>query len=358
MCVSFIPPSRLPPRREMERLGEAALTIVFEYIAYSHTDVARACGASQRLRAAHVGAARFLWGVALPGCCGMTLAGVRGHLCGCVEQLLPPCAWVEALESEADAEATPRPESLMSCPILVAGSHALHALLSAQGPLDAIVSADVLARLPYWQPNDMDVWLVNRWNPRVIARWLARRIEATLRLEVSVCAPGPEHGAYGAMEDPSEEDEDSAPWNTYLHAMDGSSPHTREGRCAVTLVRDLHVRSPGGERLLKVSLIGTRAAPPRMRTCLQSLRLSSFLVPPLEPEEVLDRFDFDVCQVGYLPRDRPNSGPPEFLYAHEEAFWEALRLGRATVLTSAPPTPRHLQRRTKYGHRGFSFVDA
>lgn len=359
----FHPLSRKARPCEMERLGDAALRNVFEYLAFSHADVARACATGRKLRTAHVGAASFLWGATLPRCCGVTLATVRRRLCGCVEQLLPPCGWVEGLASSSAGESTPRPVTLASCPVLVAGSYALHALLSSQGTSGGgEVSAAVLARLPHWQPNDIDVWLVNRWNPVAVARWMARRIEATLRLSVTVCDPGRNSHAYAGVRDapPEEEDDDVAPWATYLRAMDGSSLSARAGRCGVTLVRDLYVRGPGGERVLKVSLIGTRPAPPQARTCLQTLHASTTFVPPLEPEEVLERFDFDVCQVGYLRRDNPEHEPPQFLYANQSGFWDALRLGRArsTVHGRGPLGRRELERRRKYAERGFLFADA
>ena len=337
-------------------LARGLLATVFEYLAYSHADVANASCVSRKLRDEHVGATPFLWGIPWPPCCfgRASLCTGRRRLCAWVEGLLPSSAWLEELENDDASAGVERPESLSSCPVLIAGSHALHLLLSSSEQHGTAVHARVSSRLPFWQPNDMDVWLLNRWDPRALASWLAERIQEALGLAVSVGAPEQSSAAYIDAYDDAPE---TTPWNTYVYALEQARP----GRCAVTLLRDLFLRAPCGRVVLKVSLIGTRAAAPTVRTCLQSVLGNPNLVPPLEPEEVLQRFDFDVCQVGYLRRSSPWTEAPRFIYADQDAFREALQQGRArsTVPSGSHQAPfRFVGRRRKYERRGLRFEDS
>ena len=112
MCMCAFPAGASTlPRVMGDALAHSLLATVFEYLAYSHTDVANACCSSRKLRDAHVGAAPFLWGLSWPAWCAgrASLRTGRRRLCAWVEGLLPSCAWVEALEHDDASTGVRRP---------------------------------------------------------------------------------------------------------------------------------------------------------------------------------------------------------------------------------------------------------
>ena len=248
--------------------------------------------------------------------------------------VLPDTCWGDY---DDDDSGTPAPGGCGISRPLVAGSFALHAYETIR-----------TGKSPKWRPRDIDVWMLNRGNVKHLAKTFKEVLEYRF---IGICIADvlPQEN-YG-----SRLDSDPSSWTSYLNNATRTRPimaeDLRKGRCCVTNMVDLYLSFNLEDELIsmgKVSFIGTRPAEVGMRHWRETLHLM-----PLTQEEVLRRFDIDICRVGFeIQPDRTR----RFFTVDQQKLIEALLSRRATQTRTEGETNLRAQaRRDKYTARGYVF---
>jgi len=217
--------------------------------------------------------------------------------------------------------------------------------------------------LQRWVPGDIDVWCLDRWNVEYLAWSFGKRIERPGFFEISIdktthlqtpVAPyllkEAERSRTVLLQQRrgiDEEPESLKAWETYLEVI----PADSGGLCAVTGVRDVIVGF-SGVKYGKVSFIGTRKAVASDTTAHHTLEGGP---RRLHPKEVLQRFDINVCRIGF-PVSALQKGflsEDDFLFWNKKDFLDSILTGECYQENSFLYPIRSAKRRQKYETRGF-----